>query len=324
MFYLFHGDDVHSQKETLAQLIGKLGDPSLLDLNTTRFSGIMPFATLRQTCDSIPFLAPARIVIVNDLLQAKPDKKFVAELLAYLPRLPETTRLIFQESKTLRENNQLLLLAREEKNGFEKLFTKPQGGQLDHWIQQRVKNKNGRITPQAAHLLASSVGNDLNILDNELEKLVVYKGPDQTAVIDSTDVALLSPYVAEASIFDLVDAIGNRNGKSASHLLQQKLHEGTDPFYLFSMFVRQFRLLIQVKELAGAGYRPPGISRELKLHSFVVGKLYQQARGFTLQELEQIYHHLLEVDIAVKTGKGDLRTSLELLVANLTITASEA
>jgi DNA polymerase-3 subunit delta len=127
--------------------------------------------------------------------------------------------------------------------------------------------------------------------------------------------------VAAASIFDLVDALGNRNGRKASLLLQQKLNEGIDPFYLFSMFVRQFRLLIQVKELADAGYRPQGISRELKLHSFVVGKLFQQARGFSQRELEQIYRRLLDVDVDVKTGQDDMQTALHLLVANLTVTA---
>ena len=321
MFYLFHGDDVHKQKETLAQLMSKLGDPAMLDLNTTRFSGIMPFVTLRQTCDSIPFLAPARSVIVTDLLQAKPTKEYMAELLNYLPKLLTTTRLVFLESKQLRENNPLLKLAQEEKNGHVRMYMKPQGSQLERWIRDRTEEKNGRISPQAAHLLAASIGNELDILDNEIEKLVAYKGYDANATIDATDVTLLSPYAAEANIFDLVDAIGNRNGKTASILLQHKLQEGADLFNLFAMFVRQFRLLIQVKELMAAGYKPQGISRELNQPSFVVGKLYQQARSFTLQELEQIYYHLLEVDVAVKTGEGDMRTSLELLVANLTITA---
>ena len=40
MFYLFHGDDEHSQRETLADLMAKLGDPTMLDLNTTRFEGV--------------------------------------------------------------------------------------------------------------------------------------------------------------------------------------------------------------------------------------------------------------------------------------------
>jgi DNA polymerase-3 subunit delta len=321
MFYIFHGDDVHSQKETVARLLSKLGDPAMLDLNTSRFTGAITFVDLRQACDALPFLASARVTIVTDLCAAKPGKELLAQLVAYLPQLPDTTRLIFLESQTLRENNPLLKLAREAENGYEKRFVRPQGNQVERWILQRVEQKGGHISPQAAHLLAVNVGNDLDILDNELEKLVNYKGPDGSAVITPADVTLLSPYVAEASIFDLVDALGNRNGKRASLLLQQKLNEGTDPFYLFSMFVRQFRLLIQVKELVEEGYRPQGISRELKLHSFVVGKLCQQARGFSQEELEQIYRHLLEVDVDVKTGQADMQTALDLLVAKLTITA---
>lgn len=321
MFYLFHGDDVYAQKETVARLLNKLGDPAMLDLNTSRFSGAFSFVDLRQACDALPFLTPARVTIITDFFAAKPGKDFLAELVAYLPQLPGTTRLIFLESQPLRDNNVLLKLARELTNGYEKLFVRPQGSELERWIQQRVGKKGGHISPQAVHLLAVNVGNDLDILDNEIEKLVNYKGPDESAVIAPADVTLLSPYVAAASIFDLVDALGNRNGRRASLLLQQKLNEGIDPFYLFSMFVRQFRLLIQVKELADAGYRPQGISRELKLHSFVVGKLFQQARGFSQRELEQIYRRLLDVDVDVKTGQDDMQTALYLLVANLTITA---
>ena len=85
------------------------------------------------------------------------------------------------------------------------------------------------------------------------------------------------------------------------------------------MFMRQFRLLIQVKELADEGKRPPAISQELKLHSFVVGKLYQQCQGFSMAQLEQIYRHLLSIDVDVKTGKNDMTTALNLLVASLTV-----
>ena len=320
MFYIFHGDDTHSQNETLAGLLNKLGDPALLDLNTTRFTGLMPFVELRQRCDALPFLATARVVIVNDLFSSKPRKEFLKELLAYLPEVPDTTRLVFLESKELRETNKFVQLARAEEKGYEKCFRRPRGPEVERWIHKHVEQKHGHISREAARLLAVNVGNNLDILDNELDKLVAFTENGE-GTIESADVLRLSPYVAEANIFDLVDALGNRNGKRASLLLQQKLNEGTEPFYLFSMFVRQFRLLIQVKELADAGYRPQGIARELKQHSFVVGKLYQQARGFSMAELEKIYHHLLGIDIAAKTGEADMRTALDLLLANLTVTA---
>ncbi len=317
MFYIFHGDDTHSQHETLTKLVAKMGDPAMLDLNTTRLEGRISFTELQQSTSAIPFLAEVRLVIVKELFATKPDKPFMDKLVAYLPEMAETTRLFFLESKSLPTKHAILKLAEAEKSGYVKRFSRPEGQALEKWIRDQVAERNGRIQPRAIHMLTVNIGSNLEILTNELEKLVLYKGEGEE--ITAVDVALLSPYAAEASIFDLVDAIGNRNSKKAAQLLQQKHSEGADPFYLFNMIVRQFRLLIQVKEVAAAGKRPPAISQELKMHSFVVGKLYQQSQGFSLPQLEQIYHHLLDIDVGVKTGRQDMTTALNLLVAGLTI-----
>lgn len=316
MFYLFHGDDTHSQKAQLDSVLARMGDPGMLELNTTQLAGAVPFATLQQACGAMPFLAKVRVVLVRDMLAAKPDKALVKQIAAYLPELPETTRLFFLESSELPGSHPLLKTAESAANGYVKLFNRPQGAELERWVRQRVAEKGGRVSPRAVNLLTSTIGNDLQILDNEIEKLVLYAGEQE---IRSRDVALLCPYMAEVNIFDLVDAIGNRNGRKAATLLQQKLSEGTDPFYLFAMFIRQFRLLIQVKELADAGERPPAIAKALRLHSFVVGKIHQQTRGFSLSQLEQIYRHLLDIDIGVKTGRAQMDTALILLVASLTV-----
>ncbi len=315
MFYIFHGDDTHAQQETVAQLIGKMDDPSMLDLNTTKLESNVSFSQLQQAASAMPFLAKVRLIIVRDLLSSKLDKTYQKQLLDYLPTLPETTRLLFLESQTLRANDPLVKLAESEKTGYVKQFSKPEGAALERWIREKVAEGNGRISPQATHMLAANIGNQMEILSREIEKLLLYCNGEE---IQSDQVKLLSPYAAEASIFDLVDALGNRNSKKASQLLQEKFREGADPFYLFSMFIRQFRLLIQVKELADEGKRPPAISPELKLHGFVVGKLYQQCQGFSLAQLEQIYRHLLDIDVEVKTGRNDMTTALNLLVAGLT------
>jgi DNA polymerase-3 subunit delta len=227
--------------------------------------------------------------------------------------------LIFLESQTLRKNHPIIILAEQSDQGRVLHFSLPEGGQLIRWIQQQAKKYGGEISPKAAHLLASLVGNDLRILENELQKLAAYKEYSLPKTIESGDIVLLSPYIAEASIFDLVDALGNRNERMAAALYQQKLDEGADPFYLFSMFVRQFRLLIQVKELAIEDYAPHAISQEISIHEFVAGKLNKQARGFSMEELEQIYRHLMDIDVAVKNGEADIRTALDLLIAQLTI-----
>lgn len=315
MFYLFHGDDEHSQRQTLADLIAKLGDPAMIDLNTTRFEGNATVKEIRNACDAMPFLAPVRLVIVTNLFAKKQPKNFTDDLLAYLPQLPETTRLVFLEATELSHNHVLVKLAESQENGFVKKFTRPQGSELEKWIDHQVREQGSRITSYAAQALAVNVGNDLRTLSHEIDKLVIYKGGE--GAIDEKDVALLCPYAAEANIFDLVDAVGKRNAAAAATLLQQKLNEGADPFQLFPMFIRQFRLLIQVKELANQGFRAPEIAKELKIHSFVAGKLYQQANGFSMGLLERVYSHLLDIDVGIKTGKADLTIALQLLVVNL-------
>ncbi|HSM55232.1 MAG TPA: DNA polymerase III subunit delta [Candidatus Sulfomarinibacteraceae bacterium] len=315
MFYIFHGDDAHSQHETLQALVSKLDDPSLLDLNTTRFDASVDFGQLRQACDSIPFLSKRRLVIVEDALAQKSNKALVDDLIDYLPDLPDSTRLFFLESQALRRNHRLLRFAEKQDNGYVREFSRPEGRALQKWVEQRAQQKGGQMTPRAVHMLVTSIGNDLTILDNEIEKLVLYRGGEEA--ISAEDVAMLCPYVAEASIFELVDALGSRNGRDAAMLLQRKLNEGADPFYLFAMIVRQFRLLLQVKELAGEGQRSAAIAKAIGIHSFVAGKLYQQCQHFSLPQLERIYAHLLETDVGVKTGRADMTTSLNLLIAAL-------
>ncbi|MEJ2746363.1 MAG: hypothetical protein P8183_00350, partial [Anaerolineae bacterium] len=131
MFYIFHGQDTHSQKETLAKLTAKLGDPGLLDLNTTRLEGAVSLTQLQQACNAVTFLAQVRLVLVTNLLSNKPDKSLLKGLADYLPHLPETTRLVFLESSVLPGNHRLIKLAETLDTGFVKQFDLPEGGALD-------------------------------------------------------------------------------------------------------------------------------------------------------------------------------------------------
>jgi DNA polymerase-3 subunit delta len=120
-----------------------------------------------------------------------------------------------------------------------------------------------------------------------------------------------------SNIFDMVDALGHRDGQKASRELHHLLDQGDNPLGLLAMIVRQFRLLIQVKELSEQSLPPDAIAKELKLHPFVVKKIGEQARNFSLPQLETIYRRLLDIDIEIKTGQTSDVLALDLLVAGL-------
>lgn len=332
MFYVFYGDDEFSRAEALADFRARVGDPITADLNTTYLDGRkVTFSELAYFCDAVPFMAQVRLVVVEGLLtrlagrrsrdgQAQTsgrDQEFLEALLAYLPRLPETTRLAFVEAESLPARHPVLKLAQGEKRGHVREFRAPdeRSGSLERWIQDRAGKKGAEIAPRAAHELASFVGNNLRLLDRELEKLAVYVG--DRGAIGVEDVRRLVPYVHEANIFEMTDALGRRDGPRASRLLHLMLDDGNDPLYLLGMIVRQFRIMIQVKDLAERGVHPNDIPARLDMKPFVARKGLDQAARFSMSQLETIYRRLWETDLAIKTGQTEPGLALDLLVAGL-------
>ena len=171
--------------------------------------------------------------------------------------------------------------------------------------------------PAAAHL-AALVGADLRLLDQEIVKLATYTAGEHP--ITTVDVDVLVPYAQAAVVFDLVDALGRRDGKTAARTLHRLLDAGEHPMGLLAMIVRQFRFLIQVKELKAEGANPQTISKTLGIHPFPARKLHNQATYFTGEQLEVVYRHLLDSDVAIKSGEIAADVALDLLVAGLAAT----
>ena len=316
-FYVFHGEDEFTCAETLANFKRRLGPPDTVDLNTTRFDGrTLTLANLRHACDAIPFLAERRLVIVEGLLtRITSQKEYLAALTNYLPRLPETTRLVFVEDKSLSAKHPILKLAQQEERGYVKRFDAPNAKTLPGWVEKRARKHGGQIEPQAAHQLATVVGADLRLLDQEIVKLVTYTNAERP--ITKADVDAVVPYAQAAVVFDMVDALGRRDGRTAAQTLHRLLEMGEHPLRLLAMIVRQFRLLIQVEELKAQGNTSRDVAQALKLHPFPAGKLCNQATHFTAAQLETVYRHLLDTDVAIKTGKMEADVALDLLVAGL-------
>jgi DNA polymerase-3 subunit delta len=318
--------DEFSRAETLAEFKGKLGPPDTADLNTTFLDGrSLTLAELRHACDSIPFLAEKRLVIVTGYLTritsrkdqelSAAQKEDLAALADYLPGLPETTRLVFVEQKDLPSKHPIVKLAQQEERGYVKQFKPPAGKTLPRWIEKRVHKHGGQIESQAAHHLAAVVGADLRLLDQEILKLVTYTNAERA--ITKADVETVVPYAQAAVIFDMVDALGRRDGRTGAQTLHRLLEAGEHPLGLLAMVVRQFRLLIQVKELRTEGASPQEIAQALGLHPFPAGKLHNQANHFTAAQLETVYRHLLDTDVAIKSGEIEAEVALDLLVAGL-------
>jgi len=324
--YIFHGDDEYAISQALAGIIAQMGDPSTAEMNITYLDGrSLNLDELVRASRAVPFLSERRLVVVTDPLGALKSSKDREKFKSILSGTPSTTALVVQITSPLvdargRRSGKIHWLekwaAEQQGKAFLREYVLPKGPQMANWIRQQAKESGGEFNQPAAVLLGTFVGDDPRLAAQEIEKLLAYVNYQRP--VEPDDVEYLVAYAGGTSVFDMVDALGARNGREALRLLHHLLEED-DPLRLFGMVVRQFRLLLLTRELLDAGNREPDIASALKTPGFVARKLVGQVRSFSLPQLEAIYHKLLDIDEAIKTGQIDGDVALDTLVAALTL-----
>jgi len=325
--YILHGDDEYAIQQQIKRVEQSLGDPASSQMNIDRFDGnVWDYNAVLSATLSLPFLSERRLVILTDPLKGVRTKKQREELKHILDITPSTTMLLLQFHHPLlswqeRKKKKKHWLEEWVNDAGDKAYireySQPRGNAMVSWILKTGKEMGGEITHEGAGSLARLTDENPRTAVKELEKLLSYVNYQRP--IDDADVESLVANEEQGNIFELVDAIGSRNGKSAMHLLQQLL-ETEDPFLLFGMIVRQFRLLYLVKELLQQGsIREDSVARSIHERYFVVKRLIPQANNFSLAQLKSILRQLLEIDTSVKSSQTDWVVALETFVAALTL-----
>jgi len=187
-------------------------------------------------------------------------------------------------------------------------FKKLKGQPLKTWIREELVQSKARIDESALNVLILFADDDLWRLSNELKKLASY-----SKNICEEDVLLLVRPKIESEIFRTIDSLAERDKPRALHFLHKHLNKDESPFYVFSMFVYQFRNLLSVKSALGEFSR----LKKIGLHPFVLKKTSLQASRFSLAELKNIYQKIFKMDLAIKTGKISANNGLRMLVAEI-------
>ena len=194
-------------------------------------------------------------------------------------------------------------------------FKAPARDGMARWIGERATERGIRISPVAAALLADRVGARVSEHDvdrsrqselavAELEKLALFRldgeiGPD--------DVRALVSEAVPGSNWAFLDAVGMRNAARAAELADRLAD--VPPQLFVARLHGRIKQLIEVADLMASGIAAPDIMRTLKLKEYPARKLAEQARTWTLPELEAALAGLLDLDVSLKrhAGKDDLR-----------------
>jgi len=315
---LLHGNDEFAIATYIEKLCAGLGDPSSAEMNIARFDGRagLDYEALNTAVNAVPFLAPRRVVVLMYPLASLNSAETRKRILELLAKAQPTTTLILAEFEELKSGHWLVKWAAQaDPHAAIRIYNQPKRWEMPRWIESEAKKQGGRIEPEAATRLSEMVGDDTRIAAQELTKLLNYVNFERSiSLLDIEQVSIVS---AQGSVFELVDALGQGDGKKAQHTFHQLLEE-EEAFEFWGMVIRQFRLLLQARELLDENASVQEIQKNLGLHEFVAQKVTNQAKRFSMPVLEAIYHKLLEIDEGVKTSQVTLDLALDTLIVELT------
>ncbi|MFC1617653.1 DNA polymerase III subunit delta [Patescibacteria group bacterium] len=314
MIIFLHGEDTYRSRQKLDEIIAKFEAKDSSGMNLAVLSmKESKFADFSKTVTAMPFMGDRRLVVAKNLLsEAKADlQEPIAKMLKDKKIPAETTVIFYEQAKPDRRKKLFKDLNKEKLAQEFKLLA---DYEVSNWVQAEVARREGEIAPSAAAKLAAYIGNDLWRLSNEIEKLIIYRSNQE---IRAEDVELLVKAKLDENIFNLVDAVSNSNVSQALKLLHENFEQGQSEQYLLAMISYQFRNLAQIKPLLDEGMPEDLIKKQTGLHPFVIKKTATQARRFSQDKIKKIYDILVRTDIAMKTGKVEQKTALDLLVVGL-------
>jgi len=186
---------------------------------------------------------------------------------------------------------------------------------LRKWITYLAKGLQISITDDALYVMEAEYGNNLYLLQQELEKMKMYVGAEK--VITKETVENLMAVSASKSALDLVDVVLRRNLYEAIKIYKSLEKNNEDPIGLLALLASQFRLIFQVKLLQENGFTSQSMRGKIQAHPYAIRLAVERSKKFSTEQLAKVLDQLTETDAAIKRGLIDKSRAFELLLYEL-------
>jgi DNA polymerase-3 subunit delta len=307
--YLLSGNDRPKIVRALRRLRNRFGDESVEQLTAESASG--PDAV--AACNALGLFAGGeggRLVVVEGVERwRKADAEAIA---GYLGNPVPGAVLALVAREALRSDALVKVVA---KAGQVLTFDAPKTRDLPGWVRAQFETRGASVDRDGAQALVEIVGDDLNALATEADKIATWAGGTP---VERGDVEALATPAREAAAWALTDAWGERDLPALLAACEAEL-ERRDPFSVSVRLAAHVGLVRAVQLLAAEGLRTREIAGRLKVHEFRIRKALGHADRYTSDELDAAVVRLAELDAAIK-GASRLSGELELTRALVDVT----
>lgn len=320
--YIFCGSDEKLIKNHVKFITDNVLNRDFMDLNYSKFDGSkIDFETIIDACETMPFMSDKKVVVVyrasflDDSGGGKNSgdikSKNFAMLNEYLKNpSPHCILVIYYVFLSDREKPSNKIKKLDKKSCVIKV-DKLRGESLQKKCRSLFENAGTKIGKSELTLFCGQVDNNMEIILNEVEKLVSFT---QGREITKEDILEMMPQKSENDIFNLVDYLSQKNIKKALDVLNELIYKGEKiPLILF-MLGRQFNLLFNLKLGIDSGKTKEILANELKLHPYICEKMISQSMKFTIKALKRNIELCVDTEKILKSASTDDKLNIEVFM----------
>lgn len=310
--YLFYGVERYLIDEEIKKLSTDINELNIIKYNLEEVT----LKDIIEDACTVSLFNDKKLIIVENayIFTGTVNKKLPTQdnkiLEEYFNHINPDSDIIFVVEKDKVDTRKKITTLMREK-GIIKEFNKILN--INAFIIEKFKPY--KINNNLIKIFLDRVGNHLDIITNEIEKIKIYKGNDLE--ITEKDINDLTIKNIDMDIFKLIDNILNKNKEEAIECLEEMMKYGEEPLALIIMLANQFRIMYQAKMLVKKGYSERDIASSLEIHEYRVKKALEKARMYNEKIILDNLEKLANLDYDIKSGNIDKSIGLELFLLNL-------
>jgi DNA polymerase III subunit delta len=322
--YVFYGPEDFLIKKYVKQIQNLIFQKDFKEMNLDILEGKKKPEDIIEACQNMPFFSEKRMILVKETGffkkvstgEKQEDggeqiKKQREVLKNFFYNVPSHVCVVFIEKNVEKTITTLIKGVTEKGMLLDFPYQKP--SDLVRWIELEFKNHGIEISRPDAGVLVEYCEPNMTYIDAQMQKLITYGKSKGKITLE--DITRICTKALKVIIFDLIDAISEKNVKKAMAYLDDMIEKKEPIQMIYYMIAKQFRLILNVKILQEKGQDQKTIQDLLKLHPFVAGKLWRYAKGFSKDRLKNALRESYEMDILNKNTSLDPRLSAEILIA---------
>ena len=269
----------------------------IYDMNINSFMDVIEEASM------VSLFSPIKVIVVNNFMLDKCNDIEIEYLDKFINSKNKDVYMILISNKIDARKKSYKLL----KDNFKIIdLDKVDNNNIYNYIENKIKDNGYKIDNYNIEYFLSKVGNDINNINTELDKLFIYKIEDKKILKNDIDLLILDNI--DNVIYEFTNAILDEDIDKIKLMYDKFMKDNISIDYLISSVAGSFRTNLIIKLLYNKNMSNFDIGKIIGKKEYFVKKSLDRLYRYSLDDLKKYINDLAKIDRNIKTGKDNVGT----------------